>query len=114
MKVSGWKDTSSDVDGNTYGLRLRFEDRDRVFGRRRPKAVFLLLGNASYRIPLLPGFWNECPEFRDNAEQPTRRLLGLLNLLCWKKRKPPKFELVHLGKDRFRLHPEPVTAGGDD
>lgn len=103
MRVTGWKNTSSQVEGNTYGLRLRIEDREAVFGGERPERVQLKIGETVYELDLRDSFWRDCPEFRDNTQRPIRTLLESLDKLVWETNDPPRFEMIHHGGSQFEL-----------
>ena len=57
----------------------------------------------SHRFALTAGFWNKCPEFRDRGAPVIRDWQRRHRTLDWPKGHPPRFELVPMGGNRFRL-----------
>ena len=116
--ASAWSDgRPNNETGAGYGLRIKIRDRDRVFNENeRHKPVTLkLVGNrrsCEVTVRIDNGcFCKNCPEFRDQE-------IGLWFIenefinrkpgsRPWPYRKPPKFQIVPIGKHRFEVSPMP-------
>jgi hypothetical protein len=101
MNVSAWSDGTT-----TYGIRIGKRNRAAYF-QSSWSEIELELDGRFHRIPLSAGFWNKCPEFRSPL---IREWLTRHGLLDWPEKAPPKFELVPLGKNRFRLSALPAPT----
>src|SRR5438128_1051802 len=97
MQASAWNDGA-----NTYGIRVGMSNRDRYFDPTW-KVIEVEIDGRSHQFALTPGFWNQCPEFRDRGSTVIREWLRLHHTLDWPSGNPPQFELVSLGSNRFRL-----------
>ncbi len=92
MEVSAWK-------AATYGIRIGRENAEKYF----PKIwtdVEVEINGVCHCFALSPKFWTKCPEIRGKA---IREWLKAKGLLSWEKGNPPKFELKHIGGNKFRL-----------
>lgn len=92
MIVSAWK-------GATYGIRVRIKDAHKFFDKSWTH-IEVEIDGVFYKFPLSPTFWSKCPEFRGG---PIPNWLESQGLIPWPKGNPPKFELIPLGDNRFRL-----------
>ena len=109
MIVTAWKGgrKKGQREGGSYGFKVRKEDRNKHF-RRTWDHVHIKLpnkceANAKIGKNSKPSFWRNCPELvrfviRDWLEKTGR--------LPWKKGFPPKFELIHVKDNKFRLGKE--------
>ena len=120
--ASAWSNgRTNNETGAGYGLRIKINDRDRVFNenqRHKPVTLKLVGNRKSYEVTVSINndcFWNNCPEFRDQE-------IGLWFIENefinkkpasppWPYRKPPKFQIVSIGKCRFEVNPVPRTKG---
>jgi hypothetical protein len=97
MQASAWND-----GGSTYGIRVGIANRDAHFDRTWTEIEVEVDGQFR-RFALTPGFWNKCPEFRDSGGTVIRDWLRQHHTLDWPAREPPRFQLLPLGGNRFRL-----------
>ncbi|MDW7656875.1 MAG: hypothetical protein SCM11_06845 [Bacillota bacterium] len=96
MIVSAWQD-------GTYGIRVGKENAQKWF-QKDWKSIEVEINGRLYTFDLSPTFWTTNPEFR---EGPIPHWLEMHGYLSWPKRNPPKFELIVIEGNRFRLI-EPV------
>ena len=99
MRVSAWHD-----GGGTYGIRVGRGNRDAFFDPTW-SMIEVEMDEDIQCFHLTPGFWNDCPEFRDRGVPLIRDWLRRHRTLPWEKGHPPRAELVPLGGGRFRLVP---------
>jgi hypothetical protein len=99
MNATAWSNGSG-----TYGIRVGLRNRDRYFSPSWTEIEVEMDGEAQ-RFGLTDGFWNKCPEFRDSGRNIIREWLRRHHALEWPTRRPPRFQLIPLGEDRFRLIP---------
>jgi hypothetical protein len=97
MQASAWNDGAS-----TYGIRVGLPNRDAYFDPTWTE-IEVEIDGQSHLFALTPGFWQQCPEFRDRGSPVIREWLRLHYTLDWPSGDPPRFELVPLGGNRFRL-----------
>lgn len=102
MQASAWND-----GGNTYGIRVGIPNRNTHFDPKWSEIEVEIDGD-TYLFALTAGFWNKCPEFRDRGGSVIREWLRRNYTLDWSRGNPPRFELVPLGENCFRL-----MAGGN-
>ena len=101
MKVSGWSNsTSNDRTGAGYGVRIRYNDRDRYFQRSWGSVEVVLDSGGIIGVSLSEKFWTTCPELRSSV---IGRWMLELGVIPWPKYKPPEFDLEPIGDRRFRL-----------
>lgn len=86
----------------TYGIRVGFRNRDQFFNPDWTE-IKVEVDGAVHTFPITRGFWNRCPEFRDSGSPVIREWLRRHHSLPWPKRHPPRFELIPVGDNRFRL-----------
>jgi hypothetical protein len=103
MHVTAWNNGGHFRSGRGYGLRLRAADRDTYF-RREWSSAFLHLPGVAQEIEAnlaKRSFWSgRCTELL-HAE--IGRWLYRHGLAPWPKGKPPRFELLPTGGNRFRV-----------
>ena len=99
MQVSAWKNGKNPDGRNTYGIRVGKKNRNKHFDPDWTEVEVEIEGRF-HRIPISGGFWNQCPEFRSPV---IRDWLNRHHTLSWPKRHPPRFELIPLGDNQFRL-----------
>ena len=92
MIVSAWL-------GGTYGIRVGKENAQKWFSKEWANIEVEIDGHF-HTFSLTPTFWTTCPEFRGGI---IHRWLEKQGLLSWPKRNPPKFELIPLDGNKFRL-----------
>jgi hypothetical protein len=98
MHATVWAGTEK----KQLGIRVGTGNRSRQFNREWREVVIEIDGRA-FSFDLSPGFWKDCPEFRDDRDAPIREWLDRRGLLDWPKGRPPKLTLEPLGGNRFRL-----------
>ena len=99
IEVSAWSNGDGTEGG--YGLRLRPADRDALVNRRLPHVVLDLPGvEPGIRVGLSASFWGTCPELRSKS---IGQWLMATNQAPWPARRPPRFRLVPVGGNRFRV-----------
>jgi hypothetical protein len=97
LDVGAWRSGTAAKPGG-YGIRLL--SADRKFFERRWTWIDVEVSGTRHRFNITPGFWNKCPEFRDNEHHPLRQWIQQFH---WKKGTPPRFALVAVGPQHFRL-----------
>ena len=103
MKVSGWSNgTPNDRTGAGYGVRIRYNDRDRYFQRNWDSVEVVLDDGEVVNVSLSETFWTTCPELRSSV---IGRWMINQGVIPWAKGKPPEFDLEPIGDRRFRLTP---------
>ncbi len=103
MKVSGWSNsTSNDRTGAGYGVRIRYNDRDRYFQRNWGSVEVVLDGGEVVNVSLSGTFWTTCPELKSSV---IGRWMINQGVIPWVEGKPPQFDLEPIGDQRFRLAP---------
>lgn len=106
MQASAWSGGSKRYP--VYGIRVGAKNRDAHFESEWSEVTVLINGSEE-TFRLTPGFWNKCPEIRDNKHRAMRRWLDTHYGLPWPYKKPPRFQLIPLGSNRFELltaHPQ--------
>jgi len=98
MDATVWAGTSK----KQLGIRVGAANRSRYFSPSWSQIVIEMDGQRRY-FDLSPGFWNECPEFRDGREGHIKAWLAIHGLLNWPKGRPPRVVLEPLGGRLFRL-----------
>lgn len=84
------------------GIRVGAVNRARFFSAVWHEVIVEMDGQLCH-FKLTPGFWKDCPEFRDGVDAPIRRWLSRHDLLDWPKGMPPRLTLEPLGGNRFHL-----------
>lgn len=97
MQASAWNN-----GGNTYGIRVGAANRDAHFERAWTE-IEVEIDGQFHRFDLTPNFWTTCPEFRDSGGTVIRDWLRRHHTTDWPSGDPPRFELLPLGGNRFRL-----------
>jgi hypothetical protein len=97
MEARAW----SSGQGN-FGISVGAQNRDQYFDRAWTE-IEVEIDGRPYHIGITPGFWNKCPELRDSGNTVIRDWLHRQGVLEWPRGHPPRFELVALGGNRFRL-----------
>jgi hypothetical protein len=97
MQTSAWRN-----GGQTYGIRVGAENRNRYFDRAW-REIEVDIDGRFYQFRITDGFWNRCPEFRDAGTPVIREWLRQNRTLNWQKGAPPQVELMPLQGNRFRL-----------
>ena len=92
MIVSAWH-------GGTYGIHVGKENAQKWFSKKWT-IMEVEIDGRTFTFDLSPTFWTSCPEFRGG---PIPRWLEKHGRLGWPKRNPPKFELIVIEGNRFRL-----------
>jgi hypothetical protein len=85
-----------------FGIRVGAQNRSLYFSQTWREIVVEMDGQP-YHFDLSPGFWKDCPEFRDRGEASIKAWLGRHTLLDWPKGRPPLLTLDPVGGNRFRL-----------
>lgn len=97
MEVSAWSS-----GGGTFGIRVGLPNRNTYFDRSWSE-IEVEIDGQFYRFALTPGFWKQCPEFRDSGGTVIRDWLQQHHMLDWPTGEPPRFQLLSLRDGRFRL-----------
>jgi hypothetical protein len=90
------------TDKKQFGIRVGVQNRALYFSQAWRDVVVEMDGQL-YHFDLSPGFWQDCPEFRDGREASIKAWLGRHALLDWPKGRPPTLMLDPVGGNRFRL-----------
>jgi hypothetical protein len=98
MNVTTWR------SGSQFGIRVGKVNRDQYFDNTWSHIEVEMDGNVT-KFALTPGFWRECPEFRDREHHAIRNWLQQHKTLKWTRGKTPRMSLVPIGSNRFRLEP---------
>jgi hypothetical protein len=99
MRASAWNDGKT-----TYGISVGKPNRKKYFNPDW-KVIKVEIEGHFHTFDLTPGFWKDCPEFRDRGKPVIREWLQRHRSLKWPRGQPPKVELVPLGNGEFRLLP---------
>ena len=102
FRVTAWTNGSPSTTGSGFGLKLTVRDRDKYF-KKSIKSVMLYLSGESEFITVntdKPSFWNGC---RELISKDIGAWLIENNMDSWPKGHPPKFTLVVLTNNEFRL-----------
>jgi hypothetical protein len=100
MEARAWRGGND----KTYGIRVGVSNRDRFFDRSWTE-IEVEIDSKTHRFNLTPGFWRDCPEFRDRGTPILREWLRTHRTLDWEKGHPPSVSLIPAGANRFRLLP---------
>lgn len=84
------------------GIRVGAVNRARYFSKSWNQVVVDIDGQLRH-FDLSPGFWKDCPEFRDGSDGHIKAWLSKRRLLDWPNGRPPKVFLERLGGSLFRL-----------
>ena len=94
MQARAWND-----GGSTYGISVGPKNRDEFFDKSWTE-IEVEIDDEVHLLPLSKGFWKDCPEFRSPIIREWLRRHGLTE---WPNGHPPRFELIPLNANRFRL-----------
>lgn len=99
MEVSAWSSGSG-----TYGVRVGAPNRGRYF---KPTwgTIEVEIDGHMHQFALTQGFWKKCPEFRDSGSTAIRDWIQRHHQLDWPTGRPPQFQLLPIGGNRFSLVP---------
>jgi hypothetical protein len=101
---TAWKNGKHSPTGTGYGFELSREDRDKHFSRDwQTVIVDLPYGDGSIKVEVSianQSFWEGCSELRSKE---IRQWLYRERHAPWPNRVPPKFQVVPIGKGRFRV-----------
>lgn len=109
MTVSAWWGgrKKGQREGGSYGVRLSKADRNKHFCWISQKwdHVLITLPNGCVAKAKIgkknkPKFWENCPELVCSV---IRDWLGETGRLSWSRDDPPKFDLIHVEDNKFRL-----------
>lgn len=103
MVVTAWNNGSHHSDGNGYGLKIKKADRDKFIDRSWNSITIEVEGEGS-PINLnisKKSFWGE--SCREVISKDIGIWLIKHKFAPWKKRYPPKFNLVPMEKNHFRM-----------
>lgn len=103
MKVTAWNSGKHFESGAGYGLKVSIEDRDTFFDKNWT-SVIVQLPNNNEPIEIniaKSSFWNST--CRELISQDIGIWLRSEGLAPWRKGKPPKFELVHIAGNSFKV-----------
>jgi hypothetical protein len=99
--VSARKNQTSDsLKSSSFGVWIGRQNRERYFSKDWSKVAVELPSGVVLDVAVLPGFWNHCPELRDDG---FRDWFASQGALKWSHRCPPKYDFVPVGPARFRL-----------
>jgi hypothetical protein len=98
MDATVWAGTGK----KQVGIRVGAANRSRYFSPSWVQVVVEMDGQRRC-FDLSPGFWQDCPEFRDRHEAYIKMWLDKHGLLEWPKGRPPHVVLEPLGGNLFRL-----------
>ena len=98
MNVTTWR------SGSQFGIRVGKANRDQFFVNTWSH-IEVEMGGQVTRFALTPGFWHECPEFRDRGHPAIRNWLQQYKSLKWARGEPPRMSLVPISSNSFRLEP---------
>jgi len=101
---TAWKNGKHSRIGVGYGFRLSHEDRDQHF-QRGWRSVIIELPHGDNFVTIeanidSPSFWEECCELRGKE---IRQWMYRERHAPWPERTPPKFQVITIGKGRFRV-----------
>lgn len=99
MIVKAWHNGSG-----VYGITIGVPNRNKYFNSTWTE-VKVELNGILHTFALTPGFWNDCPEFRDKGKPHIKKWLQEHKTLDWPKNQKPEMELIQIEASRFRLVP---------
>lgn len=99
MQVTAWNNGSTG-----YGFQLSKNDRDKYINKNW-KSIILSLpfqdGIKETECNICKeSFWDRCPELIDKE---IKFFLVERNLTTWEKRNPPKFEMIQVKENHFKI-----------
>ena len=104
MIWTAWKNGKHSLTGTGYGFEIPREDRDRHFCRDWQTVIVDLPNGDGFTTVEASvdnqAFWESCCELRSKE---IRQWLYRQNHAPWPNRVPPKFQVVPIGKGRFRV-----------
>jgi hypothetical protein len=103
MVVTAWNNGNHQSDGNGYGLKIKKIDRDK-FIKKSWNSITIEIEGEESPITLnisKKSFWGE--SCREVISKEIGMWLIKHKFAPWKKGKPPKFNLVPIEKNLFRL-----------
>ncbi len=86
----------------TYGIRIRKPDRDTLFSRTWSYVELIFEDKYRIRVEITDSFWRKCSELRHEFFKHYFREKGYIP---WPRRNPPKFMLIHVEGNVFKLYP---------
>ena len=100
MFITGWNNGSpNNQTGAGYGIRVSKRDRDLYF-RREWKEVEIEIENEIVVVSISRSFWRNCSELRSSK---IGKWMLKNGYAPWSKGNAPKFELIPLSGNRFKL-----------
>ncbi len=104
--VTAWKGGAQKGERNwhkfRYGIRIRKRDRDYLFDRRWTYVDIIVEDKYSIKVKITDSFWRNCSELRHGF---FKEYFIEKGYIPWPKGRPPKFLLVHIGRNVFKLYP---------
>lgn len=100
MECSAWK--NGNISSPTYGIRVGISNRDLYFNVNW-NIIEVEIDGINYKFELTPGFWKDCPEFRDKGSIVIQEWLKKNHTLSWPYRQPPHMHLIPVNGNQFRL-----------
>jgi len=99
VEVSAWHNGAG-----TYGVRIGKPNREQLFNKSW-ESIEVDVDGCLCQFQLTSRFWENCPEFRDSGSTIIRDWLNTYHSTNWPRGNPPRFKLIPLGGQRFRLMP---------
>ena len=105
ITVSAWNNGKHDPRGNGYGIRVGKNNRY-LFERNWESIELSIEGSDFFQVPITPGFWRNCPEFRS-----TKIGEWFINkrLAPWELGQTPKLSLTKIDGNKFKLEQEEIN-----
>lgn len=103
MKVTAWNNGANSKTGSGYGFKISIEDRQKYFSEQW-QTIDLLLPKLDKPISIninKSSFWNKT--CRELISQDIGKWLLSNDHAPWPKGMPPKFELLHVNNNVFRI-----------
>jgi hypothetical protein len=100
MRATAWNNGSHRTSGAGYGIKVRVEDRDRVFRRNWTQILLDIPQQGATRIALSASFWKSCSELRSAA---LGRWLRESGRAPWPRGAPPALDLKHIDGNDFAV-----------
>jgi len=100
MEVTGWNNGAKKISGSGYGFRVSIKDRDAYFKKDWNSVLLVLAKENEVEVKITPSFWNRCFELRSKE---IGKWLIRNGFGSWSKGNPPKFAIVQIKNNRFKV-----------
>lgn len=102
MIVTAWNNGKHNKTGSGYGFKISIEDRNNFFDKIWDHVLVILPNGIEVEANInKPSFWsNTC---RELINKKFGEWLIEFKLTPWRKGNPPKFEMLPISENKFRI-----------